>query len=63
MEKELLSDYPEVLTVPEVAEILRITRQTAYNYISQGKIKTKKFGKTARVLKRDLISFIERSDR
>jgi len=63
MEKELLAEYPDILTIPEVAKILRITRQSVYNYISEGRIKSKRFGSSARVLKRDLIDYIEGSDR
>ena len=33
-----LRKYPEVMTVPEIAQILRIGRNKAYELISKGKI-------------------------
>lgn len=30
-----LSNYPDILTIKEVAEILNVTEQTVYNYIDQ----------------------------
>lgn len=42
---------PEVLSVPEVAEILRLSRSQAYEYIQQGLIPCIRFGKAIRISK------------
>lgn len=44
----------------EVADILRVTRQTIYNYVTAGKLRATKFGKEYRVREEDLQEFIQK---
>ncbi|MCK4260915.1 MAG: helix-turn-helix domain-containing protein [Halanaerobiales bacterium] len=37
-------DYPEILLVEEVAEYLRVNKQTIYNLLRQGQLPAKKIG-------------------
>ena len=45
-------------TPEEVAEILKISRQSVYNDISAGKLKAKKIGRRIRISKEDLEAYI-----
>lgn len=45
-------------TVDEVAEILKVTKRTLYNFIKQGDIKAIKIGKYWRIRYIDLEKFI-----
>ena len=49
----------ELLTVQEVARYLRLNPHTIYDYIRAGKLKAVKFGRSYRVVYRDLIEFID----
>ena len=49
----------ELLTVQEVARYLRLNPLTIYDYIRAGKLKAVKFGRSYRVVYRDLIEFID----
>ena len=49
----------EILTVPEVARFLKISRSKAYRLVERGEIPAVKIGRNVRVLKRDLIQFVE----
>lgn len=46
-----LAEAPEVLTVPEVARLLRINRNTAYALIRAGDLYCARIGKSFRVPK------------
>ncbi len=45
----MTDDRPLVLTVPEVAAALRISRNSAYEAIRRGEIRALRFGRTLRV--------------
>lgn len=47
----------------EVAEILKVSRQTIYNYITAGKLKATKFSKEYRVTDSELQNFIKTGGR
>lgn len=47
-----------VYTLKEVAKILKVSRQTIYNYLKAGRLKATKIGKEYRVTKEDLEEFI-----
>ncbi len=49
----------EVMTIPEVAEYLKVTRQTVHRLMKDGKIKAFKIGRSTRILKSELDKFIE----
>ncbi|HRR98121.1 MAG TPA: helix-turn-helix domain-containing protein [Candidatus Syntrophosphaera sp.] len=46
-------------TLTEVADILRVTRRTLYNYIKSGKLKAVKMGREWRITYENLKDFIE----
>ena len=50
----------ELYTTEEVARILKITRQTVYNYINDNKLDVIKMGNTIRVPKDELNKFIDK---
>lgn len=50
--------FPEIMTVEEVAKLLRLKRATAYEYVKQGYIPHIKFGKQIRVVRKKLLEAI-----
>lgn len=52
----MLEKYPEIMTVNELMQTLRIGRNKAYELISTKKIKS--FGSPIRILKQSLIEYI-----
>ncbi len=54
-----MKEQDEVMTIQEVADYLKVTRQTVYKLIKQGQIKSFKFGKNRRILKTEVNSFIQ----
>ena len=59
-ERELRS-YSMALTVPEVAEILRVCTKTVYKLIREGSIPHVKIGREIRVPKGRLIDYLQNS--
>lgn len=59
-ERELRS-YPMALTVPEVAEILRVCTKTVYKFIKENSIPSVKIGREIRVSKVRLIGYLQNS--
>jgi len=51
----------ELLTVPEVANELKLSKYTIREYIKSGKLKASKLGKGFRVKRGEMIDFVERS--
>lgn len=58
-----LSAYPSALTVPEVAEILRVSTKTVYKLLAEKTIPSVKIGREHRVAKALLIDYLYRSSR
>lgn len=54
-----LNDLPLALTVTEAADALRIGRNTAYNLVRCGKIRSIRVGRQLRVPKAALKEFLE----
>ena len=59
-ERELRS-YSMALTVPEVAEILRVCTKTVYKLIKEDTIPSVKIGREIRVSKGRLIDYLQNS--
>ena len=55
-----LGDYPPVLSVEQVCEILHIHRKTCYKMIRDGTIPAVKLGHLYRVSKENVISYLNR---
>ena len=56
MGRKDLNDYPEMMTIPELAEYLRVHTNTAYAYIKTGKIPYIKIGRQIRLYREDIRS-------
>jgi len=48
-----------LMTLPEVAQLLRVNKDTAYRLAAQGAIPAVKLGKSVRVPRAALLAFIE----
>ena len=55
----MLEVYPDVLTAKEVKEILFIGKNKLYELLYSSEIKSIKVGRDWRVLKKDLLSYLE----
>lgn len=53
------NDELKVYTLQEVADTLKLTRQTVYNYIGKKQLRATKYGKEYRVTEKDLREFIK----
>lgn len=50
---------PQILTVPEVANILRIGRNAAYTLVTDGNIRCVHIGRSIRIPRTALVQFLE----
>jgi excisionase family DNA binding protein len=57
-----MTELPLVLTVPEVAKALRISRGAAYEAIRCGDIKSVRIGRTIRVPRHRIAEMLEGGD-
>lgn len=53
------ADEHDVLTVPEVAALLRVSRQHVYNEVSRGRIPHRRVGSAIRFSRRLVIAWLE----
>lgn len=53
----------KLYTLQEVADYLRVTRQTVYNYVTAKRLRATKIGKEYRVTEGDLQDFLKKSAR
>lgn len=58
-----LKDYPDVLTVKDVADVLHIGINTAYSLLQTGEIKSCKIGRIYRVPKVYLSEYLRSAKR
>ena len=54
----LLSEYPDVLSVEELQSILRIGRSATYDLLKENKIKTLRVGNRYIIPKQSVIEFL-----
>ena len=59
-EDAMRESTPEIYTINELMEILKVTRRTLQEYIKKGKIKAFKMGNEWRVTRESLLDFIDR---
>ncbi len=57
-----ISEYPDVLTVENVKEILNIGRKSAYRLIEENKIRHFRIGTIIRIPKQCLIDYLKEYD-
>ena len=55
----MTADSMKLYTLQEVANILRVSRQTIYNYVTAKRLRAAKIGKEYRVTEEDLQEFIK----
>lgn len=55
----MFNQYPDVMTVPQVAEALRIGRGAAYKLVNGKTIGSVRIGKKIRVPKQCLIEYVQ----
>ena len=53
-----IDDLPDVLTVTQLAKVLRISKNTAYKLIREDRIRIKRLGRIIRISKHDLLIFV-----
>ena len=58
----MFRDYPDVLTVKQVCEMLNIGRNNAYELVRSGAIKSVTIGRQIRIPKDNVIHFIEKDN-
>lgn len=56
----VLADYPDVLTIPDLHEILKISEKTIYKLLRENTIPGIKIGGKYLVVKIDLVEFLMR---
>ena len=54
-----MTEQVKTYTLQEVADILRLNRQTLYNNIRRGKLKAAKFGKEYRITEEQLQELLQ----
>ena len=58
---DTLLDMEELLTIVQVAEVMKVSKMTIYRYIKAGKLQAIKAGRDYRVRKIDFEKFLEKS--
>ena len=53
-----LDNCPALLTVPELAAVLRVGRNTAYRLVEDGTVRSVKIGRQFRIYREDLIRYV-----
>ena len=56
----MTADEIKIYTLQEVADVLKVSRQTIYNYVTAKRLRATKIGKEYRVIEKDLKEFIEK---
>lgn len=56
---ELFKDYPDILSVEQLMEMLHIGKVLAYKLITDKKIKAVKIGREYKIIKSSLIDYVE----
>ena len=57
-----LDDMPDILTISELQEVLRVGRSTAYRLISSSEIQSIRIGKSIRIPKKYVKEFLEQQN-
>lgn len=61
MNNTLFEEYPELVSVSDLMNMLSIGRVLAYRLISNKKVKAVKIGREYKIVKNSVISLIQRS--
>ena len=55
------TEYPSIVSVDQMTEMLDIGRNTAYKLLNDGSIKSIRIGRVHKIPKQNIISFINKS--
>lgn len=55
----MFDEYKDIITVKELCQMLRISKNTAYELIHSGQIKSIKVKRQIRISKQSIISYLE----
>ena len=55
---ELFKDYPDIVSVSQLMEMLQIGQVLAYNLVRNGKIKARKVGREYKIPKINVIAYV-----
>ncbi len=58
MYDKMFTDYPDVVTVPQLMKMLSVGRQAAYELVHSGEIQSFKVGKSIKIPKIKIIEYI-----
>lgn len=59
---ELFKDYPDIVSVSQLMEMLQIGQVLAYNLVKKGKIKARKVGREYKIPKVNVIAYVLQGD-
>ena len=59
--EDMFQSYADVVTVPELAKMLRIGRNTAYDLVNSGRVQSIKVGNQIRIPRSCVIEFLKNS--
>lgn len=59
----MFDQYPDILTVEEACEALRMGYNAVYDLLNEGKLKAYKNGRVWRITKQALIQYVSESSR
>ena len=57
---ELFKEYPDIVSVEQVSEMLRIGQVLAYQLVRSGEIKSRKVGRRYIITKQNIIDFVSK---
>lgn len=58
----LFKDYPDILSVKQVSEMLKIGTVLAYKLVKSGELKSRKVGRDYKIPKTAVITFLMREE-
>lgn len=56
----MFENYPDIVSVKQMQEMLQIGKNTAYNLINSGQIKVVKIGRVFKIPKKNIIQFLDK---
>ncbi|MCL1793750.1 MAG: helix-turn-helix domain-containing protein [Oscillospiraceae bacterium] len=56
----MLHEYPDILTVGQLQQVLKIGRNTAYKLLNDNVIKSKRIGKIHKIPKNNVIEYLNK---
>lgn len=58
MNDNMFADYPDIVNVKQLQEILGIGRNLAYSLLTGGKVKAIKVGREYKIIKNSIIDYV-----